>query len=396
VSPCGGTPQSIAKNQPKKTHVLGSSHLLRGFMRTYYYAAIVTLFTSLTMAQVSPIPGTDAASELPQHHRHEDDEEALPASAATVSPNSPVITVGGVCDHPSDKASGNDAGNMQVSSAAGANQEESAGSACKTIVTKAQFEKLVDALNPQMSGMVRRQIAVSYPRLLLFANEARKLGLDQDPRFAEMMQFASMQLLAQSLNRYFEQQASQISDSDIEKYYKENAIKFERAELLRIFIPKQVREAPGATSVEQSNTGALTLAQKIQARAAAGEDFQQLQKEAFQAAGISSGSPKVSTGKIPSSGLPVNHRHVFEMEPGKVSAVITDSSGYYIYKIVSKQMVPLSQASKEIRKSIASQRVQDSINSLTNSLKFDLNPMYFGKAGTNTSVDQQADGDRKN
>jgi hypothetical protein len=364
-------------------------------MRIYYFTVMLTLFASVAVGQVSPIAGSNAVSNQPQHHRHEDDEQALPASAAGVSPESPVITIEGVCDHPLDSGTPNDAAQGQGNAAASKTESAaSASSACKTIVTKAQFEKLVDALNPQMSGMVRRRLAVSYPRLLLFAHEARKLGLDKDPRFAEVMQFASVQLLAQSLNRYFEQQASQISDSDIEKYYKENAIKFERAELLRILIPKQVRQAPSATSVGQSSGGELELAKSIQARAAAGEDFQQLQKEAFQAAGISSGSPNVSTGKIPPSRLPVNQQEVFKMEPGQVSAVMIDPSGYYIYKMVSKEMIPVAQASKDIRKSIASQRVQDSIALLTNSLRSKLNPLYFGKSdpGDHPSV-QKAPGE---
>jgi hypothetical protein len=255
-------------------------------------------------------------------------------------------------------------------------RQESAGSpapstapGCKTIVTKAQFEKLVDALNSQMSASARRRIAESYPGLLLFADKARELGLDQDPRFAEM-------------NRYFEQQASHISDADVEQYYKENAIRFEHAELLRIFIPKHPQLSRTTASGEESSTTIDSpmqrVAEKIHARAAAGEDFQQLQKEAFEAVGIASESPNVSMGKMAATRLPLNHQKVFELEPGGVSDVIADPSGYYIYKAVSKQLVPLSQASKEIRKSIVSQRVQDSTAALNKSIKSELNEMYFG------------------
>jgi hypothetical protein len=249
-------------------------------------------------------------------------------------------------------------------------------------VTKAQFEKLVEALNPQMAAPARRQLAESYPRLLLFAKKARELGLDQDPRFAETMRFAEIQLLTQRLNRYFGEQASSISESDIEEYYKGNAIKFEREELLRIFVPKQTRQSQQMTSGEHSGPAVdspmVKVAEKIRVRAAAGEDFQQLQKEAFEVAGVSSGSPNVSMGTIAAVGLPLNHQRVFEMEPGQVSDIIADPSGYYIYKVVSKQMVPLAKASKEIRKSIASGRVQDATASLNNSIQSELDPKYFG------------------
>jgi hypothetical protein len=41
-------------------------------------------------------------------------------------------------------------------------------------------------------------------------------------------------------------------------------------------------------------------------------------------------------------------------------------------------MISLNQATKEIRKSITSQRVQDATTSLTKSIKGELDQMYFG------------------
>ena len=391
--------------------MLGSNRLGLGFMRVYCCAVTVALFASLALAQTNPAPRPDVPSDPAQHQRHDDDDEPVPASAASVLPDTPVITIEGVCDHTSAAVTSSGGVKGQESPAAKPGKKESGGtsvgsvavgstaSACTTIVTKAQFENLVDALNPQMTAINRRQLAESYPRLLLFANRARELGLDQDPRFAEAMRFASIQLLTQRLNRYFEQQASNISDSDVEKYYRENAIKFERAELLRVFVPKQTRQTQNTDLGENSGTAEDSpmqkIAEKIRARAAAGEDFQQLQKEAFEAAGIPSGSPNVSTGKIEAARLPLDHQKVFEMQPRQVSDVIAESGGYYIYKVVSKEKVPLAQASKEIRKSIASERVQDAAASLGKSIRSELDQKYFGVSpGTRHSPSGQGTSER--
>jgi PPIC-type PPIASE domain len=380
--------------------------LTRKSKRRYCRTVIIALFACLALAQTSALPQSDEPSAPPDHHRHDDDDQPPPASAASVPPDTPVITIDGVCDHTSGAASLSGGAKGQGSATPDSAKKESAGSpagstspGCKTIVTKAQFEKLVDALNPQMPATGRRRIAESYPGLLLFADKAYQLGLDQDPGFAETMRYASMQILTQSLNRYFEQQASDISDANVEQYYKENAIRFERAELLRIFVPKQPQLSQTTASGEESSvtidSPMRAVAEKIHARAAAGEDFQQLQKEAFEAAGIASESPNVSMGKMAATRLPLNHQKVFELEPGGVTDVIADPSGYYIYKAISKQMVPLSQASKEIRKSIASQRVQDSTAALNESIKSELNPVYFGalprpgrRSGQTTSGDE--------
>jgi parvulin-like peptidyl-prolyl isomerase len=341
---------------------------------------LFAFFASLAVAQTQT-PAPDVPSDVLEHQRHDDDNEPPPASATSVPPDSPVITIEGICDGSADAT-------PSVSPSAAATT-----GACKTIVTKAQFEKLVEALNPQMPGPARRQLAQSYPRLLVFANKARELGLDQDPGFAEVVRFTSMQVLTQELTRYFEEQAGKISDSEIEAYYKANVIKFEREELLRILIPKQKRQEK-TVSGERSgsaDSSMLALAEKIRARAAAGGDFQQLQKEAFEAAGISSGSPNVSTGKIAAVRLPLEHQRVFEMEPGQVSGIVPDPSGYYIYKVVSKEKVPLAQVSKEIRKSIASERVQDATASLGRSIKSEFDEKYFGATSrTRHASDQSA------
>ena len=342
-------------------------------MRIRHNFMTVLFLALLIVVQVKSF--SEVQSEPAQHQRHEDDEEGLPASSADVPADSSVITIEGVCDKTDTvQGSKSDIGPQGDASS------RVKGAECKTIVTKAQYEKLVNALNPKMPGMLKRQLATSYPRLLLFAQEARELHLDQDPVFAERMRFASIQLLAQSLNGYFEQEANKISDSDVQLYYQQNAIKFEKAELLRILVPKQSPESSTSNAGDQSHNATLEYAQKLQTRAAAGEDFQVLQKEAFEAAHISSGTPNVSTGKVVANRLPLTHQIVFEMKPGQVSQVIADTSGYYIYKMVRTEMTPLSQASKEIRKTIAAQRVQDSAAALTNSLKFELYPSYFGAA----------------
>ena len=355
----------------------------RDSMRMYYCAVTVALFASLALSQTSSISPTDAPPDAPVHHRHDDDDKLAPVSAALVPADSPVITIKGACDHPPGAA----ASSVQAKS-----------STCETIITKAQFEKLAEALNPQMSAKVKYQLAETYPHLLVFANKARELGLDQDSAFAEEVRFTSLQLLTDRLNRYYTEQAvKNISDSDVEEYYKKNATKYEREELLRIFVPKQTRQGQKTPSAEHSgnpsDSAMLKVAEKIHARAAAGEDFQVLQKEAFEAAGIASGPPTVSTGRISAVGLPLDHRKVFEMEPGQVSDAIADSSGYYIYKVVSKQMVPLVQASREIRRSIASQRVQDATAALSKSFKSNLDQMYFGPPGTDLPAKVNETGD---
>jgi hypothetical protein len=81
--------------------------------------------------------------------------------------------------------------------------------------------------------------------------------------------------------------------------------------------------------------------------------------------------------KVRRTTLPVNHHAVMDLKAGEVSEVISDpNSGYYIYKLVAKEMLPLEPVKVEIRNAISSQRYRDSMQSFQGNV--DLNEAYFG------------------
>src|ERR1019366_4489142 len=75
------------------------------------------------------------------------------------------------------------------------------GDACKIVITRAQFEKVADAVQPGMSPAIRRQVATNYVRMLKMATAAEKRGLDKGPMFDEKMILGRMQILSGELNR---------------------------------------------------------------------------------------------------------------------------------------------------------------------------------------------------
>ena len=170
-------------------------------MRGYWFVCL--LIASIAFAQATPSKAPAAQAPAPQKGQvpagDEDEDEGKPAAAAASVPESaPVLTIKGICD---DKAASTPA------------------SECKTVLTRAQFEKLADALQPNMTPQVRRQLATAYPRMLAMSHEATKRGLDKDPHFTEMLRFARMQILSQELNRALQQQAGDIPDKEIKDFY---------------------------------------------------------------------------------------------------------------------------------------------------------------------------------
>ena len=237
---------------------------------------VCLLLVGLAYAQVAPQAATPAPGK------------SVPDAANTVpnvqvGPDEPVITVNNFCP----------SGPLPDGS-------------CKTIITRAQFEELAEALQPGMSLPLRLKVANTYAQIMRMAVAAEKRGLDKIPAFAEEVRYARMQLLSQDLTRALQEEANRISDGDLADYYKKNESSFEEATVARIFVPHDKRAAHGGEKhAAQAGSGAQPagqekddaqekadedamkdLASDLRVRAVHGEDPDKLQTEAYVAAGL--------------------------------------------------------------------------------------------------------------
>ena len=312
-------------------------------------------------------------------------QQAPADTSASVPDDAAVLTITGVC--------------VSQSKAPAA----TASADCKTVITKAEFEKLASALAPNATAQQKKQLASVLPRLMAMSNQAKELGMDQTEQYSETMEFAKMQVLSNQLQRKMQEEAAAISDADIEKYFKDNPDAFEQYNLDRIFVPRAQQGEAEADDDEknekltaqqkkakedaeqakkQENEKAMTqLAEKLRTRAAAGEDVAKLQKEAYEAAGIKMEAPTVNLPSVRRNGLPQAHTVVFDLKPGEVSQVISDAGGHYIYKMNSKTMMPLDQAKTEIKGRLQSDRMREKTEKLNASFSSATNEEYFGPGG---------------
>ena len=324
---------------------------------------------ALANAQTAQSAGQSSAQHPPNELGQSSGTGRGPAEPASdLPPTAAVITIRGVC----------------TPSKADAPPIPQAD--CKTIVTRADFEKLATTLQPNMPSHVRRQLANQYPQILFMSEEARKRGLDKDPHYLEMLRFMKMQLLKAELDRSLEGDAEKVPESEIKDYYQKNVKNFEQVSVLRIFIPKvkQIQPKDGATPAEtdaarkDSEVAMVKVAENLHTRAAAGEDFDTLQKDAYEAAGIKATPPPTSNPRLRRSNLPAAQTSVFDLKEGELSAVINDVSGSYIYKTVSRTTPTVTDVQDEIRNTLRSQRLQAMRQKLQTSVSSELNKDYFG------------------
>ena len=78
------------------------------------------------------------------------------------------------------------------------------------------------------------------------------------------------------------------------------------------------------------------------------------------------------------TGLPPAHAAVFELKVSEVSAVISDNGGHYVYKVVSKEVLPLDQVKDEIHNKLKAERLKTMMDNYTNSYEAVTNDAYFG------------------
>jgi len=338
-------------------------------------------------AQEAPAP---AASQAKLQAAH-DESASVPDTAA-------VMTITGVCA-PQPKP----AAAKAVAAKPATGTKSAATADCKTVITKAQFEKLASGLAPNgtLSPQLKGRLAAQMPALIALSAQARQQHMDQTEQYRETLKFVQMEILATELQRKLQSEAADVPDADIQKYYDDHKVDFEQYNVDRLFVPrtkqnqpdlkdesdkntkpteeevkaKQAAEKAKADAAEESMT---KLADDLRARAAAGEDIKKLQKEAFEAAGMKIESPTVNLANVRRSGLAPGHVAVFDLKSGEVSQVISDAGGHFIYKMNSNTEMPLDQVKNEIHTRLQGERLKEMMDKLNGSYKVERNEAYFG------------------
>jgi hypothetical protein len=279
-------------------------------------------------------------------------------ATADILPQTPVLTFIGPCDRP---------------------RKNAAAEGCKTVLTWAEIDTLLNALEPNASPAGRRQLAINYSRLAAAAGVAERQRLEKDPEIAKQIQLQQklvrMQVLANALYRQIEDRANDVPSSDLERFYAEHQASFVRGDVRRLTIPKSL----SAVVEPSADTVALrTLADDFQKRAAAEEDFDQLQQEVLKDFGVKLAVPPTKLNMVGPANLPVVERSVFDLAPGQVSQVLDSPGAFTILKLVSKQPIPMDNAKPEIMVLLQRARAQQEMLEITASGNAQFNLKYLG------------------
>ncbi len=301
-----------------------------------------------------------------------------------VGPDVPVLTIEGLCPpasaenlHPPAPATPAVAQASQASPDSGI--PPNAG--CKTVFTRAEFEKLLGLLRPGLQPSTGSNFANRYAESLLFAQRAHEAGFDQDPTFLARLRFNALQFISQSYSRQISDKAQDVSDAEAATYYKDHLELFDQVDLMRVFIPS-LKAYPAGPNEPQPPPERLAAdkdelaqeAQKIHSKAVAGKDFEKLELSAYKLAGNPEQAPAVHMGELTRGEVPADRRDlIFSLKIGQISDLLPESNGWSIFKVLSKQRMPLSEAKPQVRRL----KTEAALDAVKHSATVDLNTEYF-------------------
>jgi PPIC-type PPIASE domain len=346
-----------------------------------YRWSVIILFSSLALGQSSV---------------------TAPSTKPAVAPDAPVVTIDGLCDKPAPRnadprSSKAKEKNTSTATAAAATDTSTPvpKADCKSVVTREQLEGIALVVGPKLTGAKLRRFASDLPELMLFAHTAQEMGLDKDPRFQDFLWYKYSQSLQQLLLVTTQRKMGEMSDAEVEKYYKEHPERFVEYALMRVFVPKHEPDTshpnydPAALAAAKAKAEAddeemLKVAKSIQREAAAGGDFEKLQAKAYKAAHSDEEPPDVDLGdKWTIDNMPKDYKDLLvHLQPGQVAELAPHPFGWEIFKLVSKRTVPLSNA----RQMLQGLRMKDWREGLASTIHTQLNDEYFGppEAATDT------------
>ena len=287
----------------------------------------------------------------------------------------------------------------------GAASATAAKTSCKKVITKAEFDRILDAAIPKsrrsagadVIPQVKQAVAKEYLNMYVMASEAEKRGYPaKDPMAEEMLRLSRMQVLSMALNQELQEKAKP-TDAEVESYYKDNPSAFVEVGLRRLYIPKPAPVTPPAPTptsttpnpadaskpadaAKPADPEALkAAAEKIRDRAAAGEDLDKLEKDAFEAAGNKQTPPPTQMGNRRRGILPPDQdAQIFALNAGEVSKLYDNPGGFYLYKVESKRTLPLTEVKEEIQRKLQPEKLNDARKAITEKVKSNFNEKYFG------------------
>lgn len=254
--------------------------------------------------------------------------------------------------------------------------------ACATVVTREQFEDLIKALNrggQPLPANARKQLAKTYAESLAVEAAARQAGLEDTPEFREFMKWTVARSMTDFYRRTLQEKYQTPSSEEIDAYYQQHIADYERANLVRILIPRQNASGSDANDFDKK---ARETADEARASLLNGQDPLQIQKDAYSTLGLA-GPPHTDLGNRRRTDLLADEAaDIFSMQPGQVTPVEVEPANYVIYKVTGRDSLSKEQVKTDISRVIFQQKFKDAMKAIVDAAPAEVDEQYLGPEAT--------------
>jgi peptidyl-prolyl cis-trans isomerase C len=254
-----------------------------------------------------------------------------------------------------------------------------------TKMTKSEFETLVKNLPDSIRGQIgpdtpeaRRRFAEQLGEVILFANEARKRGLDSTPTAKAQVFLQERSLLAGLLYQQM-LEANKPAEEASKAWFDAHKGDYEQAKARHILI--RSKGSPVPVKPNQQDLGeedALARTKAIRERLVKGEDFAAVAKAESDDTG--SGAQGGDLGVFGHGRMvPVFEEAAFKLPIGEVSQPVKSQFGWHLIQVQDRTARSFAEVKAEIDKRLQTENAQKAMQAFKSSAKPVLDETYFGQ-----------------
>jgi parvulin-like peptidyl-prolyl isomerase len=217
-------------------------------------------------------------------------------------------------------------------------------------------------------GQQREAIKKEYGRFKLYAQWARKEGIDQEERTRLRILYKTSLYLQSKYQENLRKKTESAADEEIRKYYEDHPAEFEEVRARHILIKTTADEPEQKDETEQEGEDeaaaalrketARKKAQALVARIKAGEDFAKLAQENSEDEGSKNRGGDLG---FFAKGQMVGEfeKSAFTLAPGQVSDLVETQFGFHIIRVEGRRIAPLD---ARLQQTITNKLKQDKLS----------------------------------
>ncbi len=245
-------------------------------------------------------------------------------------------------------------------------------------VTEREFAYFVSSLPEQMQQFYsnpagRRQMAEQYVRMKVMEQEAKRLGVDNDPDVSARMKFGYTNV---AVEYALQKIASKTSDAQLRAEFEKNKNKFSAAELRHILIAYQGGRVPSTHGAALSIEQAMAKAQQIAAALRKGADFAAIARAQSDDTGSAGQGGYI--GPVPHGSLPPEMQSaVDKLQPGQISDPVRSEFGIHIFRVDGRRPQSFDEVKQALKQQVQQNTVNDQVVQLQKSASVQYDPKFF-------------------